>query len=111
MPGPTPSTAARAFVYTAVGDSSGAGHDTIVDFVHLTDRIDLSAIDPILTTNKNDAFLWGGTAAQTFGVWFTYDAATNTTHVFGDTDGNSATAELWIDLAGNVALTQSDFVL
>jgi len=99
------------FVYTAVGDSSGAGHDTIVDFVRLTDRIDLSAIDPILTTNKNDAFLWGGTAAQTFGVWFTYDAATNTTHVFGDTDGNSATAELWIDLAGNVALTQSDFVL
>ena len=99
------------FVYTATADSTQAAHDTILDFSHLNDRIDLSAIDPILSTNKNDAFLWGGTSAQSFGVWFTYDAAANVTHVLGDTDGNTATAELWIDLAGNIALTQTDFVL
>ena len=99
------------FVYQAVTDSSATAHDRIVDFVHLTDRIDLSAIDPILSTNKNDAFAWGGSSATAFGVWSAYDAATNTTHVFGDTDGNATTVELWIDLAGNVALTQGDFVL
>jgi VCBS repeat-containing protein len=99
------------FVYVAAADSNAAAHDRILDFVHLTDRIDLSAIDPILATNKNDAFLWGGSGATSFGVWTTYDAATNTTHVFGDTDGNTSTAELWIDLAGNIALTQADFVL
>ncbi|MFC3175502.1 VCBS domain-containing protein [Novosphingobium bradum] len=100
-----------SFVYLATAESGAAVHDTITDFAHLADRIDLSAIDPVLSTNKNDVFLWGGSSAQSFGVWFGYDAASNVTHVFGDTDGNTATAELWIDLAGNVALTQADFVL
>lgn len=99
------------FVYATAGESTAAARDWIGDFTHLTDRFDLSGIDSNTTTNKNDTFLFGGATATSFGVWSTFEAATNTTHVLADTDGNATTAELWIDLAGNVALTQADFVL
>jgi hypothetical protein len=37
-------------------------------------------------------------------MWYAYDAGANVTRVYGDTDGNTSTAEFWIDLSGNVDL-------
>jgi VCBS repeat-containing protein len=104
---------ADIFAYAALADSAPVAADLITDFVHLQDRIDLSAIDANIAAKggKNDTFLWGGATATSFGVWFAYDAARNVTKVSADVDGNVATVDLLIELAGNVALTAADFVL
>ncbi|HEY5898574.1 MAG TPA: VCBS domain-containing protein, partial [Burkholderiales bacterium] len=85
--------------------------DTITDFVSGTDKIDLSAIDANSNASGNQAFGWGGQQAGPYAVansvtWTT--DGTNTT-VIADTDGNVATAEFSITLAGVTNLLVTDF--
>jgi Ca2+-binding RTX toxin-like protein len=73
-------------------------NDIIVDFMASgNDQIDLSAIDAT-PGGLNDPFAWGGTTATANGVWFSYDAGSNTTTLYADTDGNASTAELMLTL-------------
>ncbi len=102
---------ADTFLYSAVADSTPSALDRITDFVHGTDKIGLSAIDPNSSAAGDQAFQWGGNTATARGIWWSYDAANNLTHVYGDTNGNASTIEFQIDLAGQIALTQADFVL
>ena len=75
-------------------------NDIIVDFMAAgNDQIDLSAIDAT-PGGPDDPFEWGGTTATEHGVWFSYDADSNTTTLYADTDGNEATAELMLTLQG-----------
>jgi len=82
------------FTYLSTLDTN----DTILDFMASgNDQIDLSAIDAV-SGGANDPFAWGGTTATANGLWFSYDAGTNTTTLYGDTDGNAATAEFMLTL-------------
>ncbi|MGE0697639.1 MAG: calcium-binding protein [Hyphomicrobiaceae bacterium] len=97
--------------FTQLGLESG--YDRIFGFEHGIDRIDVSAIDADTTVAGNQAF------TQTFGTTFTdegqfrvaYDAATSTTSAYFNTDRNFSTAEMVIQLAGNVLVTSSDLYL
>jgi len=102
------------FVYIVAPDSAGATVDTITDFGVGNDIIDLSAIDANGSVGGNQDFTWGGTTATANGVWYSYNAITNTTTVFADTNGNAGTAEFSLMLSGYNAnldpLTSGDFL-
>ncbi|MEQ1537412.1 MAG: VCBS domain-containing protein [Sphingorhabdus sp.] len=102
------------FVYSATANSTMELRDLILDFqgagVPGGDVFDFSAIDAT-PGGRDNAFVWGNKAATSHGVWYDYDAATNTTHIYADTDGNVTTAEMAIDLFGNVPLSSTDFFL
>src|SRR5439155_3003536 len=55
---------ADRFVFTAPADSSPAAPDTISDFVHAIDLIDLSAIDANTLLKKDQAFAFAGHTAN-----------------------------------------------
>ena len=89
-------------------------HDQIKDFVHLTDKIDLSTIDANSTGTGNAVFTFleglgtaftPGTAGQVHFV----TSGTNTM-IEGDTNGD-AIADFQIELTGTVGLTGADFIL
>jgi Ca2+-binding RTX toxin-like protein len=104
--------------------------DTITDFVHGVDRIDLRAIDANAATWNNDLFSFLSSATGYAGdwtgkVWFQQEATwvssgpfgtglpiplNATTTVFASTDTDSA-AEFQVKLTGLVSLTASDFLL
>jgi VCBS repeat-containing protein len=93
------------FFYGSVNDSNAAnGIDTIYAFKAAgTDKIDLSAIDST-PPGGDDVFAWGAAGAATaHGVWVTQSGADAIVHA--DTDGNTATDELTIILAGVTAST------
>jgi Ca2+-binding RTX toxin-like protein len=102
---------ADVFVYSALADSSVANPDVIMDFVHGTDKIDLSAIDANSSLRKNQAFTFAGqsTGAVNNSVTWYVDGAN--TIVLADVNGD-ATADFQLVLRGNnLGLTASDFVL
>ncbi len=81
------------FVYLDLKDTN----DTILDFMDSgNDQIDLSALDANGALGGNQAFGWGGTTPTANSLWFS-ESGGNTT-LFGDTDGNVATAEFMITL-------------
>ena len=81
------------FVYLDLKDTN----DTILDFMDSgNDQIDLSALDANGALGGNQAFGWGGTTPTANSLWFS-ESGGNTT-LFGDTDGNVATAEFMISL-------------
>ncbi len=104
------------FVFTAADDSSLNGPnapDTIRDFHHGFDKIDVTAIDAY-TANPNtagdQAFTWGGTTATVHGVWYTEGGGNTTLHF--DTNGTTGSDEMTIVLTGTgLGLTASDFLL
>ena len=112
------------FDFNAPGDSSagGARRDTITDFRHGQDRIDLSTMDANLTTAANDKFVWVGTtplsgpngagqAGQLHAVIVNNPGrAHDLTIVEGDTNGDGA-ADIQIVLTGLIHLTARDFIL
>ena len=100
------------FTYTAISDSTPAGADTVHDFTLSggnSDIIDLSAIDADSATGGKQDLTFGGTTATAHGVW--YQNSSGTTTVFVDTDGNTATHEMQINLTGTLALTTGNFDL
>ena len=103
------------FVFLSVIDSPPCQPDTISDFESRCDRIDLSAIDANADQAEDQAFNFiGETGAYTVienSVSWYYDFRTDKTYVLADTDGDAATAEFEIALAGRVSLNQDNFVL
>jgi len=99
------------FVFTAVGDSLSNAPDTIHDFHHGFDKIDVTAIDAYTAnpnTAGNQAFSWG-TTATVHGAWYTENGGNTTLHF--DTNG-SAGDEMTLTLTGvGLGLTASDFFL
>ena len=79
-----------------------------------SDKIDLSGIDADTGVNGNQTFqyveLAPGQALQAGQVTSYYDAATNTTVVEANNDGDFG-AEFKVELEGNVDLSQQDFIL
>jgi Ca2+-binding RTX toxin-like protein len=98
------------FRYMTVAESVGAGSDVIGDFHHGCDRVDVSAIDADSGDANDTAFVWGGGSAIAHGIWFSQSGADAVLHF--DTDGNTASDEMTIVLAGGAPfLAAADFVL
>ena len=100
------------FVFTAAGDSSSSAPDTIHDFHHGFDKIDVTQIDATRLTPIPRAvdFAFGGTTATVHGVWYTEGGGNTTLHF--DTNGSTGSDEMTIILTGiGLGLTASDFLL
>src|SRR5204862_128418 len=102
---------ADTFVYAALTDSAPATADTIIDFEHLIDHIDLSAIDANSSLSGNQAFVFGDQNANVVAHSVTWYETGGNTIIQADVNGNT-TADLVIVLTGiNHQLTATDFVL
>ncbi|MFB2602223.1 cadherin-like domain-containing protein [Rhizobium phaseoli] len=100
------------FVFTT-GDSTSGAPDTIFDFHHGFDKIDVSGVDAY-TANPNtpgdQAFAWSGTTATAHSAWYTESGGNTILHF--DSNGDTNTDETTIVLTGtNLGLTSSDFIL
>jgi Ca2+-binding RTX toxin-like protein len=100
------------FVFTAVTDSTPSASDTITDFVHGVDKIDLAGIDAYTTVAGDQAFngvSHSKMVAPNSVNWF---ESGGKTFVQADVDGVKATVEFTLVLTGNnLHLTASDFIL
>jgi Ca2+-binding RTX toxin-like protein len=102
---------ADRFVFTALANSSPASPDTIVDFTHGVDLIDLSAIDANTSASGNQAFAFAGQDASAVARAVTWYETAGNTVVQVDVNGNT-TADLTIMLAGiDHHLSSADFIL
>jgi Ca2+-binding RTX toxin-like protein len=103
-----------SFIFLSEIDSPPCQPDTILDFESRCDKIDLSAIDANTNQTEDQAFNFvGGPTHDVVAnsvTWY-YDPHSCQTYIRADTDGDIATAEIEIALAGRVLLTQSDFHL
>lgn len=104
------------FVFTSLSDSAPGAADRILDFSGKTkrgngDKIDLSAIDANSNTAAHDSFhfvnKFSGKAGQVFS---SYDEQSGLTSIYLDVDGDRS-ADMVIELLGNVKLTATDFIL
>ena len=94
---------ADTFRYLDIRDTG----DTITDFSKADgDKIDFAAID-----TGTLGFTANTTVLASHSVISFFNAVTNQTIVQVDTDGNASTAELQIQLTGNINLAATDFVL
>lgn len=99
------------FVFVAPGEfgAVAGAHDVITDFTHLTDVIDLSAIDAKTTAGGNQAFVFIGAAAFSGAAGqLRYDATSGI--VEGDTNGDLV-ADFKLDLISKPTITVDDFIL
>ncbi|PBB96148.1 VCBS domain-containing protein, partial [Mesorhizobium sp. WSM3862] len=100
------------FNYGAASESTPASFDTITDFVHGTDKIDLSSIDANTASGGDQAFLFGGQNAATVANSITWSEVGGNTIIRADVNGNTSNTEFQITLTGTgLGLTASDFVL
>jgi VCBS repeat-containing protein len=98
---------ADRFVFTSLADSSPAMADRTVDFAHLIDRIDLSAIDA-RAGGLDNAFSFIAGAAFSANGQLRYDASTG--ELTADVT-NDRLADLTLYLSAGLTLTAADFVL
>lgn len=101
------------FVFKSLTDSgNGVNADQILDFQHLVDDMDVSAIDANVFAGGNQAFRFiGGQAFNAAGqIRAVYNAAQNETVVLFNTDGDAA-AEMTVKLDGHINVTSADFLL
>ena len=101
---------ADTFVFKAVGESTVANSDRILDFVSGLDRIDLSAIDANAPLAGNQAFTFIGTDDFTGLGQVRIGMSGGQVILSGNTTGNLA-ADFMIRLDSNPLLTIGDFVL
>lgn len=105
---------ADRFIFKALSDSKveSKGRDTIFDFSHAAgDRIDLSAIDAITSTSKNDAFTFIGTKAFSGKAGeLRFVKKSSDTYIYANVDTDKA-AEFAIHLDDKVTLVKGDFIL
>jgi hypothetical protein len=101
------------FVFNALSDFGPTGQpDTIGDFVHLQDKIDLKKVDPDAVLTGDQSFTFVGTAAFTADSHYQlrYSLAGGNAVVEGDINHDTV-ADFSILLYGVTILTASDFVL
>jgi Ca2+-binding RTX toxin-like protein len=101
------------FIYASVADSrAGSGIDTIYDFSGKGgDRIDLSSIDAISRTSKNNAFTFVGTKDFSGKAGeLRFEKLASDTYVYGDTNGDKI-ADITIHLDDAVSLSKGFFLL
>jgi Ca2+-binding RTX toxin-like protein len=105
---------ADTFDFNSIADSRvGSAHDTINDFHHLEDIIDLSTIDAngsaagdgVFDLLATDGAAFTGVAGE-----LRFQTSGKTTIIEGDIDGDK-TADFQILLKGAIGLTIDDFVL
>ncbi|MBB3976732.1 Ca2+-binding RTX toxin-like protein [Rhizobium azooxidifex] len=107
------------FVFASTKDT-GLGNDkrdTITDFVHSEDKLDVSKIDADGTRSGDQDFVWRGKGEFTGKagelIFRTFDEKGTTndrTIVYGDTDRDHR-ADFQIELTGIIGLTKGDFIL
>ena len=112
---------ADIFRYAAVEDSVAGASDTIREFEHLTDKIDLGQIDANSLADGNQGFTLIGDAAFTgsgaasagqLRVFQVPGSVGNIWQVEGDTDGDGdADIVLQVDMTDGSPLTGADFIL
>ncbi len=91
--------------------TSAEASDTITDFAHLVDHIDLHLIDANVAKGSNQAFSFIGTAD--FGLTagqLRFELTSDGAHVQGDANGDGI-ADFDLFLAGVTTLTSADFIL
>jgi VCBS repeat-containing protein len=94
---------ADTFIYRSANDTG----DTIMDFSRVEgDKIDLSAFSP----NSWKGVLTQAGAVGANEVGFMYDASTDRTTIYVDTDGVFG-ADLEINVVGNILFTADDFLM
>lgn len=105
---------ADTFRFNALTDSGTTAltADMIADFAHLSDKIDIAALDARTTVAGNQAFTFIGSnnfsaAGQ---IRYVLDAGSQDTVVLFNTD-NDAAAEMIIKIDPLVALSAGDFIL
>ena len=101
------------FVFTNSADSAaGTGRDSIGDFEHAIDKIELFTIDAMSGTIENDAFIFIGAAAfgQIAGELRVTAAAPGVQIVEADLDGDGV-ADFEIAVTASATLTAADFIL
>jgi Ca2+-binding RTX toxin-like protein len=100
-----------SFVFAALTDSPPTAPDTITDFIHGADIIDLSALDANTGKTGDQAFAFGGQNANVVAHSVTWTESGGNTIIHADVNGNT-TADLTIMLAGiHLNLMASDFIL
>src|SRR6185295_14195075 len=99
------------FVFTALSDSAPTARDTVTDFVHGTDVINLSALDAYQAGAGNQVFAFAGNNASAVAHSITWYESNGNTIVQADVSGD-ATADFAIVLKGiNLSLTATDFLV
>ena len=100
---------ADTFLFDTASEANG---DTIGDFVHGTDTINLSGIDANTRSSGNQAFSFIGSDRfhKVAGELHTYRLADGNTYVSGDTNGDGA-ADFALTMLGNHTFASADFVL
>ncbi|MBI2257080.1 MAG: cadherin domain-containing protein [Proteobacteria bacterium] len=98
------------FVYQSTSDSTLAASDVITDFIHNSDKIDLSVIDAV-SGGGNDAFAFGGNNANTVANSVTWSESNGNTIIHIDNTGDTV-ADMQIVLTGtSLNLAAGDFIL
>jgi len=98
---------ADRFVFASPADSTAAAADVISDFVHGSDKLDLTGIDAV-AGGSNNAFRWIGAAGFSAAGQLRYDATSGVLQ--GDTNGDRI-ADLQIQLQPGLGLTAGDILL
>lgn len=99
------------FDFDRLSDSRGSNIDRIADFTQGQDQISLASIDADSAASGNQAFAFiGGAAFNGKAGELRYAAGPSETNIFVDVNGDKI-ADMQIQLAGNHALTHSDFIL
>ena len=102
------------FVYKATADSglTGLTSDRILDFVHLTDKINLTAIDAKTSTPGNDTFIFRGTLGFTGeGQVRVVQSGANTLVHINTTGASGAEMTIQLDKINASSLTLADFFM
>lgn len=100
---------ADRFVFNAVAESAlGTKRDSISQFVSGVDEIDLSGIDVRTDLAGDQAFMFGGTTAGAYSVWWTVSRGNAMLRADVTGDGR---ADFEIRLAGVTHLTADDLLL
>lgn len=86
----------------------GSKRDVIYNFTRAADDIDLSTIDARAPTAANEVFLFKGTAATAYSVW--YSVSGSNVIVKGDVTGDKI-ADFEILVVGVTSLSSGDFIL
>ncbi len=98
------------FLFRSLTDVTAAQHDTILDFRHGQDLIDVERIDARGGISGDQDFSFIGTSNFAHAGQLRYETVGNTTYLMGNTNAD-LNAEFTIVINGSIALSGSDFIL